>query len=239
MKGILFKHDMIKAIIEGRKTVTRRLSRMNEINKITDGWWLVAKYDDNTLFRFANDKLDKDLMIKPRYQVGETVYIKEAWAYHGCMNEMPADISTAQIEYLLDKVKRDVTFSSFEIMMDSVPKQNIKYPPRYHDKGEFEQERIHSDLIDKWWTRVHKGISPLFMPAWAARDFIKITDVRPKRLQEITELEAEAEGAPEHGLNAGLLWYKKLWDSINPKYPFSSNPWCWRYEFKPLSNKEV
>src|SRR3990167_4908351 len=54
MKGILFKPDMIKAITEGRKIVTRRL-----IKEQTDDW------------RVAH----------PRYKVGEIVYVKEAWHF--------------------------------------------------------------------------------------------------------------------------------------------------------------
>ncbi len=38
MKGILFKPEMIQAIIEGRKTVTRRLDGLKEINKGPDTW---------------------------------------------------------------------------------------------------------------------------------------------------------------------------------------------------------
>jgi len=62
MKGILFKPDMIKAIVEGRKTVTRRVCLgQRELSNIHD-------------FPIWN----------ARYQAGETVYIKEAcciWCY--------------------------------------------------------------------------------------------------------------------------------------------------------------
>jgi hypothetical protein len=89
----------------------------------------------------------------------------------------------------------------------------------------------------------------MFMPREAARDFVKIKDVRPERLQEITEEDCLKEGIIFAG---GCYWtsddgiafntpqeaYAYLWDTINPKYPFSSLPWVWRYEFeKCLSPK--
>ena len=64
MKGILFKPDMIKAIVEGRKTVTRR--KMQNQPTLMDKVYYKA---------FRKDYGGR----KPRYQVGETVYIKEAW----------------------------------------------------------------------------------------------------------------------------------------------------------------
>ena len=91
--------------------------------------------------------------------------------------------------------------------------------------------------------------STLFMPEWAARHFITITDVRAERLQEITEEDAIAEGIEEwEGMfkeynkpnsNPGwtrnpLLSYHTLWNSINPKYPWESNPWVFPYTFRRL-----
>jgi hypothetical protein len=60
--------------------------------------------------------------------------------------------------------------------------------------------------------------------------------VRPERLQDITEEDAEREGidylrsvpdADETLTARELFWC--LWDSIYKKYPWSSNPWVWRY----------
>ena len=99
--------------------------------------------------------------------------------------------------------------------------------------------------------------SPLFMPAWAARTFLKITDVRAERLQEITEDDALAEGIeissweccitpfknyskrkedqhPNNGFSSAPSSYKSLWDSINKDYQWESNPWVFRYEFEKV-----
>jgi hypothetical protein len=102
-----------------------------------------------------------------------------------------------------------------------------------------------------------KWQSPLFLPEIFARYFIKITDVRPERLQDITEEDAIAEGiirSTERYLRpTARQQYAQLWDSINMKrrvdlttnldtvYPYSwrANPWIWRYQYVLLTQQEA
>ena len=83
----------------------------------------------------------------------------------------------------------------------------------------------------------------MMMPEWAARTFIKILDVRPERVQEITEGDAIAEGVVASYLRSwrnpkttvtvetATEVYARLWDSINKKNPWASNPWVWKITF--------
>ena len=89
----------------------------------------------------------------------------------------------------------------------------------------------------------------LFMPREACRLFLKVTDIRVERLQDISEEDAEAEGYSYeswHRMNeeaAGVnlysipkdtrTWFRTLWDSINSdKCPWESNPWVWVITFE-------
>ena len=147
MKGILFKPDMIKAIAEGRKTQTRRLDGLKEINKEPNAWTYHPGCSFPKLGRFTfwfdNQKPYHGetgvTVCKPRYRIGEVVYIKEAWA----------------------------TYIQDDSLKPSQIPEHYRIWYKTDDSGELSKYR------GKWR-------SPLFMPEWAARYFIKLLDVRPE-----------------------------------------------------------
>lgn len=83
----------------------------------------------------------------------------------------------------------------------------------------------------------------IFMPKKACRLWLRVTDIRPERLQNISEEDAKAEGV---SLNYGasdlqvcrfLLYrvaFNVLWDDINAArgYSWTSNPWVWVITFE-------
>ena len=73
MKGKLFKPTLIKAVVEGKKTVTRRKFDIDPL-----GW--VFKGMPYGIAAFDHKETGERITMRPRYQVGDTVYIKEAWA---------------------------------------------------------------------------------------------------------------------------------------------------------------
>ncbi len=127
----------------------------------------------------------------------------------------------------------------------------VKETWRYFGGEEYEYQQEQKCVIYKNDVLVnitdYKWRSPRLMPAWAARYFIKITDVRPERLQEITEEDAMAEGCTimagltsggNMGLASARYEYMTLWDSINPKYLWVANPWVWRLAFLQMEQIE-
>lgn len=113
-------------------------------------------------------------------------------------------------------------------------------------------------LFDKDWgvvtTKEIKWRPSIHMPRAAARLFLEVKNVRPERVQEITEDDARAERvkdpydyqSPEYyeqphmkGLEINKSAFAGLWDSIYAKrgYPWKNNPWVFVYEFMRIDKK--
>jgi hypothetical protein len=75
--------------------------------------------------------------------------------------------------------------------------------------------------------------SALYMPRWASRLTIEIMSVRLERLQSITESDVCAElGLSPITRDVKLPIFRGLWDVMNKKHLWESNPWVFRYEFR-------
>lgn len=212
MKGILFRPEIWQAklkVLNHGEAQTRRvmkpqpdlgLPKFERYSHITVGNFHPTKidkdgeeYPGDAIFGAYTD--DGEWGWKSPYQVGEVVYIKEAWA----------------TEKRYDPYK---------------PSELPYYPKIFYV----------SDGVGEWPSNLSIGRlrSPLHLPEEFARYFITIIGARAERLQEITEEDAIAEGMakvdfPRHW---PIISYGKLWNSLNPKYPWKSNPWVWVYTFK-------
>lgn len=88
--------------------------------------------------------------------------------------------------------------------------------------------------------------SPIFMPRWASRLTLEVTEVRVQTVQEISDEDALAEGVSwgpgvqESNIRkwgtqqTARMRFADLWDSINEKrgYSWESNPWVWAISFR-------
>ena len=116
------------------------------------------------------------------------------------------------------------------------------------DKGRAEHEDIMSaSPICYRADKVHEGSgcswrSPMFMPKWAARIWLKVLSVRVERLQDITIGDIEKEGISANKASMSMRVYGEAlkdkfavaWDAINKKrgYSWESNPWVYVIKFE-------
>lgn len=198
MKPILFNTEMVKAILDGRKTVTRRaikgLGNIWHINKLLGDWALsVDPYIENSkLYWRLQTDVDDSRLFKANipYQVGDILYVKETW---------------------------NINYGGYNYFA-SLPKRMAE---QY-----------------KWKPSIH-------MPKEAARIFLSVKDVRVERLQDITEEEAEKEGAKAYGSNncsgtSARIAFAEIWDgATKSEYEWRNNPWVWVIEFERISKEEA
>ncbi|WP_165707488.1 hypothetical protein [Pectobacterium polaris] len=84
-----------------------------------------------------------------------------------------------------------------------------------------------------------KWIPSIHMPRYASRILLEITDVRVERLKHIPRDGIIAEGYPaERATDGGeydpLLWYRDLWESLYGEGSWQANSWIWVIEFKQI-----
>lgn len=233
MKGILMTAPNHLATRKKIKIMTRRLDGLKEINKEPDNWTYHEEQSFPKLGRFVFQYDNRKpyhreiatVVAKPRYQVGEVVYIKEAHYRYGHWEKTGRLTKAGRQEWAFIAETNEIRYR------ENKPEHVMRSVLR----------------ISGWYKR-----SPLFLPADLARDFIKITKVGIGRLQDITEEEAKAEGAEcviwhgEHAMayeNQILIatykaGFANLWDSINGKRnPYDSNPWNWEISYELLESK--
>ncbi len=221
MKPILFNTHMVQAILEGRKTTTRRIVKgnINDLDLIGTG---SSKCND-TFDRALFGKLDKEKVwnsdvkerIKAPYMPGDILYVRETWQISNPMGDFARNNMTAEYVYKAGYAKGE-----------RIPITR-------------EQEKN----LGVWKPSIH-------MPKDAARIFLKVTDVRVERLQDIDDEGAKTEGSnvgigiAEKMREGAIDRFKKIWDStVNKKdidkYGFNANPWVWVIEFERIDKSEV
>lgn len=91
--------------------------------------------------------------------------------------------------------------------------------------------RIAKEYGVVWSPSVH-------MPRWACRIILEVVSVRVERLQDISEEDAIAEGYKSQSImehpDAGRIWFRGNWQSVNGPGSWEANPWVWVVEFRKL-----
>lgn len=116
----------------------------------------------------------------------------------------------------------------------SGPHHQERHPPRDWHRTDQIHYWADGDPEGGDWTRPRPG---MFMPRWASRITLLITDVRVERLQNISRGEAMAEGCPFQNMaheEDPRAWFENLWRDLNGDASWHSNPWVWVIEFKRI-----
>lgn len=235
IKPILFNTEMVRANLDGRKSCTRRLVKgFVPDNAIWGYTAFTPKGYISCRGTFADGYGEK--FFKLPYQPGDILYVRETWRVGAwdILNQMIAfdykDGTCGELTYIHDR-------ELFERLVNQ-------------SRNDARQAKCEYNGVDFVW---EKGKSPcrwhpsIHMPKEAARIWLKCTDVRVERLQEITEIGATKEGCVydvEYALgNTAKGHFKKLWDSTIKKsaldtYGWNASPWVWVIEFEQCEKPE-
>ena len=200
-RPILFSGPMVRAILAGQKTQTRRIVKPQPL----------PGHERPSTYKYLNS--DELREIKPPVNVGDRLWVRETW--------------------FENMARRDG---------ESPKKEDVIYRA---DGGFSEQFEIDdADPPARWRPSI-------FMPRWASRLILEVTGVRVERVQDISEADAEAEGAfhtseadKQQAARVAISegkdcigaaeYFRELWDSLNAKHchGWDTNPWVWVYEFR-------
>lgn len=198
-RPILFSAPMIRALLSGSKTQTRRVvnlqpGELDRIWQMQDGTWHQSASDGSHMSPIGTRRGDC-----PYGQPGDLLWCRETW-----------------------QLRDSSTHSGGVVYRADAP-----------------------DAVDKWF-------SPRFMARAASRLTLALTDVRVERVQDISEEDAKAEGAPDayfeeafeipDCLRTGRSFLKRahhygfqlLWESIHGRGAWERNDWVFALRFRVI-----
>lgn len=228
-RPILFSAPMVRALLEGRKTQTRRIITPHNLRVYTGGLDYSGRYvkPDEAMFEAAFNNARNFRSIEGvfawvtdpaphqigavmsqwtgrlAYSAGDRLWVREAWRCEARLDKRaPRDIDTNYpgVKYLA-----------------------TDEPDDFGIEGK-ERRAMH-------------------MPRWASRITLEVNGVKVERLQDCSEADAIAEGCnpDNNSLNPNDIGparqlFKNLWDSINGPDAWNANPWIAAYTFNVVNS---
>lgn len=225
-RGMIFNAEMVRAILSGQKTQTRRIVK----NQREGDCWSVKPAEVQLCARHTHDwwlptgtKPYSSLPACPHGNVGDRIWVRETWAALG--NE-----DGCSIDWNENLVKEGGAAGARIYRASCEQKQGDYGLWSIPDDAEWKPHTDNMKYEGTWVPSIH-------MPRWASRILLEITNVRVERLNDISNEDAKAEGYPaelaaDGGYYDPFLWFRNLWDGIYPEQSFKHNPWAWVIEFK-------
>ncbi|CDM90435.1 hypothetical protein [Xenorhabdus bovienii] len=243
---IIFNADMVRAILDGRKTQTRRVIQSPAKNMQCQGSEVIRhralgdKWYGDYVFSMRDkhgtwqDYTHKQFIAKcPRGQIGDRLWVRETFAVLGNEDGCPIDWDENLIKGDEQQAARIYKASCWQNPSNyglwSIPDRDMQYE-------------------GTWRPSIH-------MPRWASRITLEVTDIRVERLQDIKEEDALAEGIKTGRFGNKSNWrdgfyapgdnqpcfsakeaFKCLWQSIYSEESWNANPWVWVIEFRRVNN---
>ena len=217
-RGIVFSGPMVRAILDGQKTQTRRVVKNTTDRTVSVRWHKGEVFPGPGIYEgWVREQSGLMLLLPTRCPfgaVGDRLWLRETTWFR----------EKDGITWYDDK--------QFRLHHTCMLGAKLYTPAK-------EMEAI-SHL--EWKSFGFKRRSSIHMPRWASRITLEITGVRVERVQDISDDDVVAEGVI-HDRGDGETWYDgkhqhiyaEAWDKINgKKHSWESNPWVWVISFRRL-----
>lgn len=241
-RPILFRGDIVRAILEGRKTVTRRPVKFDRVPRCASD--CAGPEPEHSYVNFGlrgphakymsvpcKDGASQRIFC-PYGDPGDRLWVRETW-----WNAEAYPVTGPSGEPLPAEKSHLVHYAA-----DGDPPNT---PNRHYPRGLCNGAFAAPDPYASWIKR-----PSIHMPRWASRLTLEVTGVAVERLQDITEEQARAEGVQRDNAPCDHVRYTcaevkclgpgyrsafaGLWDAIHGGTDFSwkANPWVWVVSFK-------
>lgn len=243
-RGILFSAPMVRALLNGTKTQTRRTVKLpsDTTHVHVDPGGTIYGPGPYVIPTLASGEGHERIRC-PYGAPGDRLWVRERW-------QTAANLDGSNATQIAEKCK-DAGWST------------PWAPIRYGD-GATDNSDVVRDFGGGEWGRKRQGF---FMPRWASRITLEVTSVRVERLNEISEDDAKAEGLSAITKDNGRTWkygipdrdglpgsddvgwdwpdwdvdprraYRTLWESINGPGSWELNPFVWVIDFKRVNGE--
>lgn len=201
-KGIIFSAPMVRALLDGRKTQTRRLLKVpgimggrfpilppEEAIELEEG-----EFRSGTFYYSSTSALSGPY--RSGYSVGDRLYVREAWHVRGEFSDI------IEVGYRASERQGYTQYVEHIAVEQAVPSKG-KWP-----------------VFPKYGPSIH-------MPRWVSRLWLNVTEVRIEPLQNISELDARSEGIYLTSSEQYRRQFRLLWDGLHTEEGTSwlDNPW--------------
>lgn len=226
-RPILFRGDMVRAILAGQKTQTRREVKLPF--EVPKGDWYPDLYRGKkphtqwTFWERVNGK-DTGKSCLPQFTcpygtAGDELWVRETWnALYPQLYPQEGDMPWYFHELGAEGARRAIARGAQPTAIHRANPDDPNLPTKDDIEAGF-----------RWQPNI-------FMPRWACRLLLTITDVRVERIQSISEADARAEGISDeqiHEHGSARAAFAALWDSIHgdTDHEWGKNPYVWVVEF--------
>lgn len=233
-RGMIFNGEMVRAILDGRKTQTRRIMEPQPADDIERGI-----FPNPEVIGWKSSRRHKHGSTTAHFchygKPGDRIWVRETW---GVVSHAFSD-DGLMIDWVPDRPAtaiHEMPFGSGYYSGHAI----------YAADGDFTwgDDDGYEDGRSCWKPSIH-------MPRAASRILLEITNVRVERLNAISQADAIAEGAPpshpsidcvsqEYGFpDFSRSWFGQTWQHIYGEESWNANPWVWVISFERIEGGEA